>query len=84
MSVVFNDEPADVERFFAERGGGWPVVADDRGRVIIDWGVTGVPESYLVGPEGSVRAKVVGGIDAERLEDLLRRAKEGSEPEDPD
>ncbi len=83
VSVVFSDEPADVERFFAERGGGWPVVDDDRGRVIADWGVTGVPESYLVGPEGSVRAKVVGGIDAERLEQLLQRAKAGPEAEEP-
>jgi cytochrome c biogenesis protein CcmG/thiol:disulfide interchange protein DsbE len=77
VSVVFSDEPDDVERFFAERGGGWPVVDDGLGRVIADWGVTGVPESYLVGPEGGVRAKIVGGVDAERLDDLLRRARAG-------
>lgn len=70
VSVVFSDDRDRVERFFEERGGDWPVI-DDSER-IPEWGVTGVPESYLVGPEGRVRAKIVGGIDVDRLEDLLR------------
>ena len=75
VSVVFSDEPADVEEFFDERGGDWPVVRDDDGRIATDFGVTGVPESYLVAPNGIVVAKIVGGIDLERLEALLREAR---------
>ncbi|MGH9183855.1 MAG: TlpA family protein disulfide reductase [Acidimicrobiales bacterium] len=75
VSVVFSDKASDVEAFFAERGGDWPVVDDPVGRVALDWGVSGVPESYLVGPEGVVRAKVVGGVRADELEALLARAR---------
>ena len=76
VSVVFSDEVGDVERFFDERGGDWPVVDDTTG-IVPGWGVTGVPESYLVDPSGFVVAKIAGGITAEGLEDLLRRAQAG-------
>ena len=79
VSVVFSDQPADVERFFAERGGDWPVIDDTTG-VVPSWGVTGVPESYLVDPGGFVVAKIVGGITTEGLEELLARAQAGPEP----
>ena len=75
VSVVFDDKPADVAAFFQRLGGGWPVIANEGGRATIDFGVTGVPESYLIGPEGVVRAKIIGGIDAERLESLLSDVK---------
>jgi cytochrome c biogenesis protein CcmG, thiol:disulfide interchange protein DsbE len=77
VSVVFSDDADDVEAFFEDNGGDWPVVRDDDGRIATDWGVTGVPESYLVAPNGQVRAKIVGGVDVEKLEELLRRAKAG-------
>jgi cytochrome c biogenesis protein CcmG/thiol:disulfide interchange protein DsbE len=75
VSVVFDDKPSDVAAFFEREGGTWPVIANEGGRATIDFGVTGVPESYLVGPEGAVRAKIIGGIDAERLENLLSDVK---------
>ena len=75
VSVVFSDDPDDVARFFDENGGDWPVVSDDDGRIATDWGVTGVPESYLIAPNGIVRAKIVGGVDAAKLEQLLAEAK---------
>lgn len=79
VTVVFEQEEADeVRAFFEERGGNWPVI-DAGSTAIVDYGVTGVPESYLVGPEGVVRAKILGGIDAQKLEDLFRRAASGVE-----
>jgi cytochrome c biogenesis protein CcmG/thiol:disulfide interchange protein DsbE len=81
VSVVFSDEPSDVERYFRDNGGDWPVVDDDEGRIVFNWSVSGVPESYLVDPDGGVRAKIVGGVDADKLEDLLRRAQaQGAAP----
>ncbi len=53
------------------------MIDDPAGRVALEFGVTGVPESFLVGPDGSVRAKVIGGVDYDGLEDLLRRASAG-------
>ncbi len=73
VSVVFSDEAEAVTRFFADRGGSWPVIDDPEGRIALDWGVSGVPESYLVGPDGIVRAKFVGGVTTSKLEEVLGR-----------
>ncbi|MGH9137500.1 MAG: TlpA family protein disulfide reductase [Acidimicrobiales bacterium] len=71
VSVVFDDEPENVERFFEENGGDWPVVVGDEGDISLDYGVTGVPESYLVGPDGVVYAKITGGVTDRGLDNLL-------------
>ena len=71
VSVVFGDEPSDARRFFEENGGDWPVVLDDGGRIALDYGVAGVPESYLVDPLGVVRLKITGGVTRNGLDELL-------------
>jgi cytochrome c biogenesis protein CcmG/thiol:disulfide interchange protein DsbE len=75
VSVVFEDQADDVERWFRDNGGDWPVVDSPDGSIVVDWSVSGVPESYLVDPSGGVRAKIVGGVDAEKLDELLRRVQ---------
>jgi len=74
VSVAFDDRASAVAAFFAQNGGGWPVLAADTGRIAVDWGVVAVPESYLVAPSGHVVAKVVGGVVRSDLEDLLDEA----------
>ena len=78
VSVAFDDRPAAVAAFFAENGGGWPVLVTDTGRIAVDWGVVAVPESYLVTPAGHGAAKVVGGGDRNSLEDLLDQVAAGA------
>mgnify|MGYP003912154507 CR=1 FL=1 len=63
------------EAFFAKNGGTWPAIEDTDGKIATDFGVTGVPESYLIDPNGIVRAKIVGGVVADKLEQLLAQAK---------
>ena len=75
VSVVFEDQADDVERWFRDNGGDWPVVDSPDGSIVVDWSVSGVPESYLIDPSGGVRAKIVGGVDAEKLDELLRRVQ---------
>ena len=74
VSVVFQDEVDVIARFFAERGGDWPVVITNTGRISIDFGVTAVPETYLVNPFGQVVAKFTGGVTLDGLESQLVRA----------
>lgn len=77
VSVVFQDEVDDIAQFFAERGGDWPVVITNTGRISIDFGVTAVPETYLVDPLGRVAAKFTGGVTLAGLENQLVRAGAG-------
>lgn len=74
VSVVFDDDPEEVARYFDRNGGDWPVVPDD-GRVALSYGVAGIPESYLVDPDGFVVAKITGGVSADGLDALLRDAQ---------
>lgn len=68
VSVVFNDDPAAVQRFFDEQGGDWPVLVDEGGAAAVAWAVAQVPESVLVAPNGVVVGKVKGGVRAEDLD----------------
>lgn len=71
VSVAF-DEPAPVvEQFFADNGGDWPVLAEDTGGVVLDFGVVKLPESFLVSPDGEIVEKLNGGVTAAQLESLI-------------
>ena len=75
VGVVYDDDAGAVRRFRTKQGGDWPMVLDPSGRTALDFGVAGVPESFLISPDGFVAAKVVGGIRTERLERVLAEAK---------
>lgn len=76
VSVVFDDRVQDVRDFFVSNGGNWPVVADPEGRIAVAYGVARVPESYLVAPDGTVVAKITGGVTASGLDRLLSDAEQ--------
>jgi cytochrome c biogenesis protein CcmG, thiol:disulfide interchange protein DsbE len=75
MGIVFGDNTQAVREFRDKEGGDWPMLTDPSGRTAIDFGVAGVPESFLVDPEGKVVAKILGGIRAPDLDRLLADAK---------
>ena len=73
VSVVFDDSPANVKEFFDANGGDWPVVAEGAGQAAVRYGVTGVPESYLVAPSRIVVWKQLGGVTAGAIDDVIAR-----------
>ena len=70
VTVAFDDSPEAVRGFFERAGGDWPVLAGDVGSVPVDYGVTAVPETYLVNRAGYVVDKLVGasGVTADQLD----------------
>jgi cytochrome c biogenesis protein CcmG, thiol:disulfide interchange protein DsbE len=77
LGVVYSDNAQAVREFRDKEGGGWAMLADPKGRVALDYGVAGVPESFLISPEGVVVAKLLGGVRAGDLDQLLYRARTG-------
>jgi cytochrome c biogenesis protein CcmG/thiol:disulfide interchange protein DsbE len=73
VSITFEDKPAAVREFFEKNGGDWPVLLTDTGRIAISFGVTAVPESYLVAPDGRIARKVIGGITADDVDAFITR-----------
>lgn len=63
VGVIFQDEPDAARAYMREMGGDWPQLLDPDGRTAIDYGVYGVPETFLVDAGGIIRDKVVGRID---------------------
>lgn len=80
VSVVLQDEPDEVAAFFEREGGDWPVLADPSGQYAAQWGVAAPPESYLVAPDGTVLLKIIGGVTADYLDEVLEEAKGGGAP----
>jgi cytochrome c biogenesis protein CcmG/thiol:disulfide interchange protein DsbE len=79
-SVIFNDDPAEVERFFAERGGDWPKLVDPDGRIQVAFGVAKSPETWIIDPAGVVRARMISAVSAETLSGVLAQLQAGAPP----
>ena len=76
LGVVFEDDPGAVRRFVADRGVDWPLVLDPRGKIALDFGVRGPPESFLIDPNGVVLVKFVGEVRAAQLDARVREAEQ--------
>ncbi len=59
----YKDKPANALKFLAELGNPYTAIgADENGRAGIDWGVYGVPETFVVGKDGRIAYKHVGPL----------------------
>lgn len=77
-SIVQNSTREQVERFFAERGGDWPIVYDDDFEFQIDFGVVQVPETWIIDPNGIVRGRIISEVDAGLLGSSIQSLREAS------
>jgi cytochrome c biogenesis protein CcmG/thiol:disulfide interchange protein DsbE len=69
----WKDKAADGAAFLAEHGDPYVMTANDEsGRVGIDLGVTGAPETFVIDASGRVRYKQIGPITPEVWEDTLK------------
>lgn len=75
-TIVYDDDRTRVEAFFEEHGGDWPVVYDDRGAIAVDFGVSKVPETWVIDPYGVVRARYISRITADFLGAQLQAMRE--------
>jgi len=72
VGINYKDAPDNARRFLNRYGNPYAASgADDSGRAAIDWGVYGVPETFLVGRDGRIAFKLVGPITAENLTGTL-------------
>jgi cytochrome c biogenesis protein CcmG/thiol:disulfide interchange protein DsbE len=68
----YKDRPQDAERWLAQLGDPYTRTgADLTGRVGIDWGVYGVPETFVVDREGRIAYKHIGVLTPRALEETI-------------
>lgn len=68
LGVVYQDGPDAARRYMDRMGGDWPNLMDPESRIAIDYGVYGVPETFFLGPDGTVAKKHVGVLTWELVQ----------------
>ncbi len=75
VGMNYKDEAENARRFLGALGNPFSAVGVDRaGRAAIEWGVYGVPETFVIGPDGHILEKHVGPLDQVAAGRLLQRA----------
>ena len=79
VGFAYKDEPDDTRRFLAELGNPYSRIGVDiDGRAGLDWGLTGVPETFVVAPDGTVvhaHAGPVGEAEMREIEAAITAAR---------
>ena len=72
IGLNYKDERPDAKKWLAALGNPYSLIAHDlKGDVGIDYGVYGVPESFLVDKKGQIRFKQIGPFTADAIEQTL-------------
>jgi cytochrome c biogenesis protein CcmG, thiol:disulfide interchange protein DsbE len=73
VGINYKDEPENARRFLGRYGNPFAAAGADRnGRAAIEWGVYGVPETFIVGRDGRIDYKLVGPITPDNLLGVLK------------
>ena len=80
VGVLYGDTRDNALLFRQEYGGDWPLVDDPGGRTALDFGLRGVPETFVIGPSGRVAARMIGGVDTATLDRAVSAARRGAPP----
>ena len=76
LGVVFEDTEENARRFAGSPDPSFPQLFDERSRMAVDYGVTGVPETYFIDAQGIIRDKVAAPIDPTTLMEKLAALKQ--------
>jgi cytochrome c biogenesis protein CcmG/thiol:disulfide interchange protein DsbE len=75
IGIAFKDKPVDTTAFLTQFGNPFSAIGVDRdGRLGFAWGVYGVPESYVIGSDGTVLLRHAGPIDRRVLDEVVMPA----------
>ena len=83
IGIVYQDQPEQAIGFLDElgRGENYSYVVDPESRAIVELGVFGVPETYIVDADGIIRGKIQGEADAAVLSRALDQVLAGQTPD---
>jgi cytochrome c biogenesis protein CcmG/thiol:disulfide interchange protein DsbE len=73
VGINYKDQADNARRFLGRFGNPFAASgADASGRAAIEWGVYGVPETFIVGRDGRIAYKLVGPLTPENLEQVMK------------
>ena len=78
--INYKDDAGNALRFLENLGDPYAAVgADENGRMALDWGVYGVPETYVIDGEGTILLRVAGPLTQRVLTETIRPALEAAQ-----
>ncbi len=73
VGINYKDAPENARRFLGRYGNPFGIVGvDGNGRAAIEWGVYGVPETFIVGRQGTIVYKMIGPVTPDNINTELR------------
>ena len=73
VGINYKDAADNARRFLGRYGNPFGIVGvDGNGRASIEWGVYGVPETFVVGREGTIVYKMVGPVTSDNVDTVLK------------
>lgn len=73
IGINYKDSPDNARRFLGRYGNPFAAVGvDANGRASIEWGVYGVPETFVIGRDGAIAYKLIGPITPENIDGVLK------------
>ena len=73
IGINYKDAPDKARGFLARYGNPYGIIGvDGNGRAGIEWGVYGVPETFIVGRQGTIVYKLVGPVTSDNIDSVLR------------
>ncbi len=75
-SVITRGEQAEIDQFFAENGGDWPAIYSEADEFPVAFGVSQVPETWIIDPSGVVQLRLISKVTADQLNSILQQFRE--------
>ena len=83
LGIVYQDKPEQASAFLDEfgRGSNYSYVVDPQSRAIVELGVFGVPETYIIDAAGIIQGKIAGEVNGAVLQRALDQVLAGQTPD---
>ena len=73
LSVLYQDTPSKAAEFLKKLPGDWPDLYDPGGRTALNYGVTGVPETVFITPDGHISGKQISVVTYPLIEERINK-----------
>jgi peroxiredoxin len=75
LAILSNDDPAIADSFTAKGGFTFPILVDPEKKTAQTYGITGVPETFIIDKQGIIREKYIGAVEWDSANGLAMLAK---------
>jgi len=74
IGVNYKDNPSNAQKFITELGNPYVAIGSDQlGKTAINWGVYGIPETFLLDKENNILLRIAGPITGATYENQLKK-----------